>query len=175
MPDKKSDPLIPVLLGSAAIILVIAIGLLLNIYVFSNDEASPLDGQQIITMDATVRANITNIPLATPLSNEDASTFTDFQARVIACEDYTPERRSQMVQHLDWLIDPSDIPVDIISAFGANMQGRLIFGMANYTSIQWRILDRPPDSCLVEIGQQLDILMLAFDQIPLGIYEDLSP
>lgn len=173
MTNKKTDPTIPIILGSAVIILLIAGGLLLNTYVFNTDE-TPANEQFLLTMDATVRANITNIPLSTPLSQEDASTFTVFQSQILSCEDYSPERRSQMLQHIDWLIDPSDMPVDIISAFGANVQGRLIFGMANYTSIQWRLLERPSDSCLVDIGQQLEIMLVAFDQEPLGIYEDVS-
>ena len=172
---KKRDPVIPLLLGLAAVILVIAAGLLLNTYVFGVDEPLAVNDQLVITMDATVRANITNVPLATPLSSDDAAEFTDFESRIIACEDYSAERRSQMLQHIEWLVDPSGIPVDIISAFGTNVQGRLIFGMANYTSIQWRLLERPAESCLVEIGQDLDLLMTAFDQIPLGIYEEVAP
>ncbi|MDQ7035864.1 MAG: hypothetical protein Q9P01_13835 [Anaerolineae bacterium] len=149
-------------------------GLLLNTFVLNNDDSDTPTDQLVITMNPTVQANLTSIPLATPLSDEDASAFTDFQSQIITCADYAPERRSQMLQHIEWLVDPSGIPVDIISAFGSNVQGTLLFGMAQYTSIQWRILDRPIDSCLIEIGQQLDLMLAAFDREPLGIYDDIS-
>lgn len=174
MSKKKRDPLTLLILGGAVVILLIAGGLLLNTFVLNSDDSSTLNDPLLITMNPTVRANMTNVPLATPLSGDDASPFTDFELQIVSCADYSTERRSQMLQHIEWLVDPSGIPPDIISAFGSNVQGTLLFGMANYTSIQWRILDRPADSCLVEIGQQLDIMLVAFDQEPLGIYDEVS-
>jgi hypothetical protein len=173
--NKKIDAVTLLILGCAAIIFLIAGGLLLNTYVFRADEARSGANPLSITLNPTVRANITNVPLATPLSDADASDLMAFQLQVLTCGDYSSERHSQMVQHIEWLIDPSGIPVDIISAFGENVQATLVYGMANYTSIQWRLLDRPSDSCLVEIGQQLNVMLIAFDQVPLGIYDDVSP
>ncbi|MCZ7542181.1 MAG: hypothetical protein M5R40_00960 [Anaerolineae bacterium] len=51
-----------------------------------------------------------------------------------------------MHQHIDWIIDPSTIPADIIIALGSNASGKLIFGMATYTSSEWRLGGRNPDS-----------------------------
>jgi hypothetical protein len=168
MARKKIDRVSLVLLGLAVVILLLAGGLLVNFMMQSQAQARR--AAFTITLDATVRANATNIPLATALSPADASEYVAFQRQIAACADYAPERRSQMLQHMDWLIDPSTIPQDAISAFGTNVQGTLVFGMAGYTSIQWRILDQPAASCLVAIGRQLDAMLGFYEQTPLGIY-----
>jgi hypothetical protein len=168
MPRKKKDHLSLLLLGCAAIIFLVAGGLLLNFMMQSQQQAQR--DALIITLDATVRANVTNVPLATPLSQTDAAEYVAFQREIAACGDYSPERLSQMLLHIEWLINPSTIPADTITAFGSNVQGTLVFGMASYTSIQWRLLERPADSCLVAIGQQLDAMLVANGRTPLGIY-----
>ena len=168
MSRKKIDRVSLFIFACAAVIFLIAGGLLLN-FVMQPYQQARQDGL-VITLDATVRANVTNIPLATPLSPADAADYAALQRQIVSCADYSPERLSQMLQHMDWLINPSTIPADTITAFGANVQGTLVFGMASYTSIQWRLLDRPADSCLVEIGQQLDTMLTTFGRTPLGIY-----
>ena len=168
MSAKKIDRLSLFILGCAAVIFLIAGGLLLN-FMMQSQEPSRQNGL-VITLDATVRANVTNIPLATSLSPADASEYVAFQRQIASCADYSPERRAQMLQHMEWLINPSTIPTDAISAFGANVQGTLVFGMATYTSIQWRLLERPAESCLVEIGRQLDTMLAFYGRTPLGVY-----
>jgi hypothetical protein len=173
MPKKKIDPITMLILGIALIIFSIAGGLLLDAFVFTEQPAAP-SSEFVMTLNPTVRANVTNIPMATPLSDADAVDLVQFQSQVAICADYTPERRSQMLQHIEWLINPSTIPADTITAFGTNVQGTLVLGMATYTSIQWRLLDRPADSCLVPIGRQLDVMLAAYGEEPLGIYEEAA-
>ena len=88
-----------------------------------------------------------------------------------SCEDYSEQRRDQMLQHLTWLDAPDDIPSDVMLALGTNPTGRLVFGMATFTSIEWRLAERPIDSCLVPIGILLDELLGFVGERPLGIYE----
>ena len=125
-----------------------------------------------MTLDPTIRANLTDLPNATPLSEEDARIYRDFIEQVEQCEDYAPERLEQMQQHIDWLIDPATIPQDMISLFGTNPASKLIFGMATYTSIQWRILERPAASCLIPLGLQLNDMLLAAGETPFSIYDE---
>jgi hypothetical protein len=169
MPKHKNDPLTILILGIAFIIFAIAGGLLLDAFVFT-DSSDAASSEFVMTINPTVRANVTNIPLATRLSSESAVDLTRLQAQVATCADYTPERRSQMLQHIEWLINPSTIPADTITAFGANVQGTLAFGMAGFTSIQWRLLERPLESCLVDIGRQIDVMLVTYGEEPLDIY-----
>jgi hypothetical protein len=126
---------------------------------------------QAMTLAPEVIANLTQMPLATPLSTEDAGQWREVRAMVDACDEYSPERRSQMIQHLDWLVDPSGIPPNVILALGSDPQERLVFGMATYTSIQWRLDHRQPDSCLVPIGRRLNELLVALGGEPFDIYD----
>lgn len=173
---KKDNRVTLLIFGIAGFIFLVVGGLLINTFVLKdNSSINPINDAMVMTIDPEIQDNLTSIPLATPLSDADAASFTAFQSLIILCQDYTPERRAQMQQHIDWLVDPSGIPSDIISAFGTNVQGTLLFGMANYTSIQWQLLEQPADSCLVRIGQQLDVMLPAFDQEPLGIYDEITP
>jgi hypothetical protein len=129
---------------------------------------------QVMTLAPEVIANLTQMPQATALSSEDAGQWRDLRAMVDACDEYSPERRGQMMQHLDWLVDPSGIPPNVILALGSDPHERLVFGMATYTSIQWRLDHRQPDSCLVPIGRRLNELLVALGGEPFDIYDQSS-
>lgn len=155
-------------------ILLIAIALVAVLLALSAMQPPATEPTQslIMTVDPTIQANLTQMPDATPLSDEDAQIYRDLQASVDACDDYSTERRSQMTQHITWLIDPSDIPADVLLAFGQNPQSTLVFGMAGFTSTQWRLLERPADSCLIAIGRDLNTLLIANDREPFTIYDE---
>lgn len=119
-----------------------------------------------LTLDPQIRLNLTQLPQATPLTGEAAAELLALQRLVAACPDYAPERRSQMQQHLAWLQNPASIPPDMIIALGANPTGKLLYGMATYTSIQWRLNDRPAESCLVPIAEMLDTMLVAAGEPP---------
>lgn len=125
-----------------------------------------------MTLDSTSISNLTSIPQTTPLSGEDAEQFLSFQERIESCEDYADARRSQMLQHIEWLVDPATIPPDMLIALGQNPDQTLVFGMATYTSTQWRILERPVDSCLIDIGRDINLLLEGLGGEPLTIYDE---
>jgi hypothetical protein len=93
---------------------------------------------------------------------------------IAGCAEYSPERRAQMEQHMAWLENPSDIPPDIRIALGQNPPGQLVFGMATYTSIQWRLNERPSESCLIPIGRLLNDMLVALGEPPFSIYDEAS-
>lgn len=155
--------------------LVAAIGLLVvALFIFSltgQPTPGPNTGQIVATMDPAIIANLTALPDAPPLSGEEAQAVQTIADAVTACPDYSTERRRQMEQHIFWLNQPSQIPPDIILALGPNPTGRLIYGMAIYTSTEWRLQERPNPSCLLDIGLQLNTLLVANDEPALTIYE----
>ncbi len=161
--------------GGGGILAGIGLLMVLSIVVFvlvNNDGTSSSQPQPIMTLDPQTVVNLTRLPQATPLSGAEADTWNAFRARVDACDAYSPERRRQMEQHIQWLLDPSDMPPDVIVAMGGNTTERLIFGMAGYTSAQWRLDKRPPDSCLVPIGRDLNDMLVALGDPPFDIYDD---
>jgi hypothetical protein len=158
-----------VLIGIVAIALAVGLNL-------SNQDASPPQGTLVfsMTLDPTTIANLTSIPQATPLSDEDAEQFLIFVDRVESCEDYSDERRAQMLQHIEWLVDPSSIPTDMLLVLGKTPDSTLIFGMASFTSIQWRILERPAESCLIDIGRDINLLLEGLGGEPFTIYDETN-
>lgn len=119
---------------------------------------------QVMTLEPAVVANFTNVPPA--ISGELGGQVGDIERMLAECPDYSDERRSQMEQHIAWLRDPSQIPNDLLLAFGAEPSGRLIFGMATYTLIEWSSREYSPTSCLLPIGQLLNAMLVAVGETP---------
>jgi len=115
---------------------------------------------QIMPLDPTVRANLQNVS-AQVLPADQQETVQQIQTMLNDCPDYGEARRSQMQQHIAWLLDPSGIPTDILMAIGANPRGKLMVGMATYTAVEWRLLNRPAESCLLPIGKLVNTLLAA--------------
>jgi hypothetical protein len=164
-PQPRISAGVLILLGTGLLVLV-SIALFLLLQDTGEEEPRP-----VATTDPQVIVNLTQLPQATPLTGQEASQWNDLRASVEACADYSAERRAQMIQHLDWIIDPSDMPPDVILAMGENPKERLVFGMAAYTSIEWRLRDRPPDSCLVPIGRTLNTLLIELGTQPFDLYD----
>jgi hypothetical protein len=177
MPDRTANKrrvkLPDWLRGGGGIMAGIVLLMVLSVIVFilvNNDSTSSSQPPPVMTLDPQTIINLTALPQATPLSGAEADSWNEFRAKVDACDDYSLERRRQMEQHIQWLIDPSDMPPDVIVAMGGNITERLIFGMAGYTSAQWRLNNRPPDSCLVPIGRALNDMLVAQGDSPIDIY-----
>ncbi len=154
---------------TVAIILVIGVGIVLlqvrgNTQVQGNAPSQPAG--QSMTLDPQIGKNLTEIPHTAPLTGDAADQVNQLKALVEACPDYTTERLSQMEQHISWLLNPATIPPEMIIALGANPPGKLVYGMATYTSIQWSLNDHAPDSCLLPIGTMLNTMLVADGEEP---------
>ena len=155
--------------------LVILVGVILFIVLAiipnypQNRAAQP---QVIATLDPTIIANLTSIPKMQPLTEIEAQQINNLKAQVDACNSYSDARRGQMEQHFRWLLEPATIPGEVLIAAGPNPLGRLIFGMAGYTSTEWRLQDRPANSCLIAIGRTLNDMLVAAGEPPFTIYDE---
>jgi hypothetical protein len=126
------------------------------------------DSAQRMTLEPGVVANYTAVPPAAPAVLTELATI---RQQVEDCPDYSSERRGQMQTHFAFMTDPGSIPRDLLPAFGANLYGRIVYGMASYTSIEWRLAGRPQPSCLLEIGQALNQTLTALGEAPLPEFE----
>ncbi len=126
------------------------------------------------SLEPQIVVNLTQLPQAPPLSGDAAAQVNQLRALVDSCPDYEPARLSQMQQHIEWLLSPALIPPDIIIALGANPIGKLIFGMATYTSIQWDLLDHAPNSCLLPIGKLLNEMLIAAGEEPFPVFNETT-
>lgn len=157
--------------------LVILVGVILFIVLaiipnYPQNQAGQTPPQVMATLDPTTIANLTSIPKMQPLTEIEAQQFHDLKAQVDACADYSDARREQMEQHIRWLLEPATIPAEVLIAAGPKPLGRLIFGMAGYTSTEWRLQDRPADSCLIAIGRTLNDMLVAAGESPFTIYDE---
>jgi hypothetical protein len=171
-PPDSSPSGAGVIFAGIGLLIVLSVGVFVLV---RDDSATPGQPQPVMTLDPQIVINLTELPQATPLSGAEADTWNEFRAMVDACEAYSLERRLQMDQHIQWLLDPSDMPPDVILAMGSNPAERLVFGMAAYTSTQWRLDNRPPESCLVPIGRALNEMLVALGEPPFDLYDDAGP
>lgn len=121
----------------------------------------PQSTGQPMPASSAINANLTAMPNSAPLSGPLAEQVGQIQTMMDACPDYSTERRSQMQQHIDWMLNPATIPNDMIIALGDNPNGNLIRGMATYTLSDWGLKNQAADSCLLSIGKQLNTMLVA--------------
>jgi hypothetical protein len=104
---------------------------------------------------------MTALPSAQPLTGPLADDVHAVAQMVSSCNDYSAARRTQMNQHIAWLLQPNTLPKDVIIALGTNINGRLIAGMATYTLSDWGLKNKDPGSCLLPIGKKLNDMSAA--------------
>ena len=126
---------------------------------------------QSMTLDPQIIANLTSYPKATPLAGQAANDITGIRQMVDTCADYDAQRREQMDEQIEFLMNPASLPGQVLIALGTNPHGRLLYAIANLTNIQWQLANSPPNSCLVPIGKRLNQLLVADGQAPISAFE----
>lgn len=162
---KKLHPIQMALIALLALVLVVGIVALIP----PNILAPPTP---IATMDPTIVVNLTQLPDIPSLTGDEAREWAAFQAQVAACPDYSAPKRTQMDRYINWVINPAQIPAELVILFGADIRAGLIRAMAADTSTDWRQQQRPAGSCLINIGRQLNERLVTTGQQPLTIYDE---
>lgn len=116
-----------------------------------------------------VAATPASVPV--PVTGDFAEQVRNIAKMVEACPDYSDERRSQMKLHIGWLLAPDTIPDFMKIPLGGNPTGRLVEGMATYTSAEWGLHNKAIDSCLLPIGRQLNAMLTATGIEPLSVFQ----
>lgn len=125
------------------------------------NPATSLDSQPVggTPLAPEIISQLTAIPSAQPLTGPLADEVHAVAQMVATCDAYSNERRSQMNQHIAWLLQPATLPQDVTIALGNNINGGLLFGMATYTLSEWGQHAKASDSCLLTIGKKLNELL----------------
>lgn len=164
---QKSRPLQTALIAMMMLVLIAGI-----IALLPSLNRPPSPSGQAMTMDPAIIANLTQIPDAPSLKGADAQKWENFYAQIVTCPDYSTQRRSQMERYINWIINPSQIPPQLIILFGVDTRAGLIRAMAADTSTEWRLKQRPDGSCLIDIGRQLNEMLVNTGQQPFTVYDE---
>ncbi len=120
----------------------------------------------------------TKVPAARALptlSPEQARPYRNIQDMALACDELHPNRRRTVLQHMDWLTRPDEIPGQFLNLFGQNVQGELAFGAAYMVAVQWKLNGRPAESCLIPIGERLNTMVAVFGKEPVPEFGFAEP
>lgn len=123
------------------------------------------------TVIAGLGVAATQLPAPVPAAGDFTEQVQRIAKMVEACPDYGDERRTQMKLHIGWLLAPDTIPEFMKIPLGSNPTGRLIEGMATYTSSEWGLHNKAPNSCLLPIGRQLNAMLVANGTEPLSVFQ----
>ena len=152
------------LLGISVIIfLITCIGAIIVLQTRMDVPGSPQPPtamQQTNTTGNAIAVDLTQLPQATPLAGELAEKINAIETLIKECPDYTDERRGQIAQHIAWLRQPATLPEQMIIALGGNATEVLLRGLGTYTLSDWGLKDRLETSCLMPIGQQINVLLI---------------
>jgi hypothetical protein len=125
---------------------------------------------QMMTLDPQIIANMTNLPQSAPLTGAAAEEVNRLKTMINACADYDAARRSQVLQNVEWLLKPGEIPSDLLILYGTDPHAKLVFAIASVTSNQWKLNGRSADSCLLPIGRLLNQMLVESGQPPLTVF-----
>jgi hypothetical protein len=62
------------------------------------------------------------------------------------------------------VIQPATVPSDFVLMYGDEWQGRLIYGAAYLSTLEWKLAGRDRGSCLYDIGASFNILLRQLGQ-----------
>jgi hypothetical protein len=134
----------------------------------SNGGAAPTSG---FTIDPRIVENLTRLPKATPLAGQAANDMAGLRALVDACPAYDDGRRKQMIDQINLIINPAQLPRELIIALGPNPHTRLLFAIGTVTANRWQLDNKPSDSCLIPIGNRINQLLVAAGEPPLPVFD----
>ena len=155
---------------------VVSVGIFVLISIFAlytvlRRNAPAAENTPPPTVIAGLGVAATQIPAPVPVAGDFIEQVQRIAKLVEACPDYGDERRTQMRLHIGWLLAPDTIPEFMKIPLGSNPTGRLIEGMATYTSSEWGLHDKASTSCLLPIGRQLNAMLVANGSAPLSIFQ----
>jgi hypothetical protein len=120
----------------------------------------------VLTAIPDIAVTVTAVRKLAPLSAEQAKPYLEVRDLVLGCDQFHPNRRVMVLQHLDWLTTPADVPAEFINLYGDDVSGQLVFGAVYMVAVEWKAGGRQADSCLIPIGDRLNTILVGLGQQP---------
>ena len=122
----------------------------------------------VLTAVPGIAATVTAALKLPPLSPDQAAPYLEIQEMVQACSEFHNNRRLTVLNHIQWLTQPSQVPPQLINLYGDNVHSQLVFGAAYTVATEWKSRGRQPASCLIPIGDRLNIILVELGRKPVA-------
>ena len=122
----------------------------------------------VITPVPGIAATVTAALKLPPLSPDQAAPYLEIQEMVQACAEFHNNRRQTILSHIQWLTHPSQVPPQLITLYGDNVHSQLVFGAAYTVATEWKSRGRQPASCLIPIGDRLNVILVELGRKPVA-------
>lgn len=134
----------------------------------ADQPATATTSDLVIPPTPGIAATVTAVSKLPALSPEQAAPYLEIQELVQACDEFHNNRRVMVLTHMQWLTHPSLVPSQLISLYGDNVHSQLVFGAAYAVATEWKGGGRLPASCLIPIGDRLNVILVDLGREPVA-------
>jgi len=121
-------------------------------------------GLPTLTPIPGLKATLTALPKQPPMPAEQARPYRELRAAVEKCNAYNPNRKLGILSQIDYVLQPATVPSDFVILYGNRWPGRMIYGAAYLSALEWKLAGRDPNSCLYPIGVSFNALLVALGE-----------
>jgi hypothetical protein len=111
-----------------------------------------------------LKATLTALPKQSPMPPELARPYLEVRAAVERCSAYHRNRRQAILSQIDYVTYPATVPLELVVMYGDDWPGRLIYGAAYLSALEWKLAGRDRTSCLYPIGVSFNALLRELGQ-----------
>jgi len=106
-----------------------------------------------------IQAILTALPILPPMPPDQARPYQELRAAVEQCGAYNENRKLGILSQIDYLLQPATVPSDFVVLYGDEWRGRLVYGSAYLSALEWKLAGRDRSSCLYPIGISFNALL----------------
>lgn len=121
-------------------------------------------GLPTLTPIPGLKATLTALPKQSPMPAEQARPYRDLRAAIERCNAYNPNRKQGILNQIDYVLQPSTVPSEFVILYGNQWPGRMIYGAAYLSALEWKLAGRDRNSCLYPIGVSFNALLVTLGE-----------
>jgi len=106
-----------------------------------------------------IQATLAALPKLPPMPQEQARPYQELHAAVGRCSAYNENRKLGILSQVDYLLQPATVPSEFVVLYGDEWRGRLLYGAAYLSALEWKLAGRDRSSCLYPIGVSFNALL----------------
>lgn len=106
-----------------------------------------------------LKATLTALPSQAPISSDLARPYIELRTAVEQCKVYNENRKLAILTQIDYVVKPATVPSNFIVIYGSEWPGRMIYGSAYLSALEWKLAGRDRASCLYPIGVSFNALL----------------